>query len=104
LTGTINVTVNGDATLEGNETFQVQLSAPVGATIADGTGLGTIVNDDITLTAPNIATYTDVDGDLVTVSVSKGTLDASNFVFEPRGLGLQLLALNLAGWNSAARV
>ena len=41
------VTVNGDTTFENNETFSVQLSnATNGATISDGQGTGTIVNDD----------------------------------------------------------
>lgn len=42
----INVTVNGDATFELNETFNVNLSAPLNATIADNQGVGTILNDD----------------------------------------------------------
>jgi hypothetical protein len=48
---TISITINGDRTLEPNETFQVLLSAPVGATIFDGTGIVTIVNDEAGLTA-----------------------------------------------------
>src|SRR6185437_10974373 len=40
LTQTITVNVNGDTTVEADETF------PVNATIATGTGLGTILNDD----------------------------------------------------------
>jgi urease beta subunit len=44
---TISVTVNGDTKVEANETFNVLLSNPTnGATIKDGTGVGTIVNDD----------------------------------------------------------
>jgi CSLREA domain-containing protein len=42
----VTVNVNGDATVEPNETFTVNLSSPSGATIAGGTGTGTIVNDD----------------------------------------------------------
>jgi hypothetical protein len=42
------VTVNGDTTVEGDETFTVNLSNATGATIADGSGLGTITNDDAT--------------------------------------------------------
>ncbi len=42
----VNVTVQGDTLVEGNETFSVVLSAPVNATIGDGTGVGTILNDD----------------------------------------------------------
>ena len=45
-TATVSVTVTGDAVLEGNETFSVNLSNPTGAGITDGTGQGTITNDD----------------------------------------------------------
>ncbi len=58
---TITVPVIGDTAVEPNETFTVALSNPTNATIADGQGVGTIVNDDsalpptgsITVTAPN---------------------------------------------------
>lgn len=43
----VYVDVKGDTTKEANETFNVKLSAPVNATIADATGIGTILNDDI---------------------------------------------------------
>jgi uncharacterized repeat protein (TIGR03806 family) len=43
---TIGVAVNGDATVESDETFTVALSAPANATIATGTATGTILNDD----------------------------------------------------------
>jgi streptogramin lyase len=46
LTQTITVSVVGDLVVEPNETFTVNLSAPTNATIAIGTGTGTIVNDD----------------------------------------------------------
>lgn len=46
VSGTITVTVNDDARIEPNETFTVDLSAPTDATIADGSGLGTITDDD----------------------------------------------------------
>jgi hypothetical protein len=38
--------VNGDTTAEVNEIFNVILSNPTDATISDGTGVGTILNDD----------------------------------------------------------
>ena len=38
--------VNGDTTFEADETFTVQLSNAVNATISDATGTGTILNDD----------------------------------------------------------
>jgi hypothetical protein len=43
---TVDVTVNGDTKNEGDETFLVNLSSPVNATISDGQGVGTITNDD----------------------------------------------------------
>ena len=45
-TKTITVQVKGDKKKEANETFFVNLSGAVGATILDGQGLGTILNDD----------------------------------------------------------
>lgn len=44
--GTITVNVVGETLLEPDETFTVTLNTPNGATIADGTATGTIVNDD----------------------------------------------------------
>ncbi len=44
--GTVTVAVNGDTALEPNETFFVNLSNVVNATVVDGQGLGTILNDD----------------------------------------------------------
>ena len=43
---TIGVSVNGDVVDEANETFTVVLSNPASATIADGSGQGTITDDD----------------------------------------------------------
>jgi hypothetical protein len=43
---TFSVTINGDTTVEPDETFYLNLSNPVGATKFDGTGVGTISNDD----------------------------------------------------------
>ena len=42
----ILVTIIGDGLDEPDETFSLVLSNPINATIADGTGLGTIVDDD----------------------------------------------------------
>lgn len=46
---TISVTINGDNSAEENETFEVRLSNPTGAQIADRVGVGTIINDDFVL-------------------------------------------------------
>ena len=45
-TQTIAVTINGDATVESDETFLVNLSGATNATIGDAQGVGTITNDD----------------------------------------------------------
>jgi Calx-beta domain/FG-GAP-like repeat/Domain of unknown function (DUF4214) len=45
-TQTINVPIRGDVTHEPDETFFINLSNPSDATIADGQGQGTILNDD----------------------------------------------------------
>jgi Ca2+-binding RTX toxin-like protein len=45
-TQTVTVFVASDTTSEGDETFTVNLSNPINATITDGTGVGTIINDD----------------------------------------------------------
>ncbi|HEX2701770.1 MAG TPA: ELWxxDGT repeat protein [Acidimicrobiales bacterium] len=42
----ITVKAIGDSVAEPNETFKLKLSSPTGATISDGTGIATIVNDD----------------------------------------------------------
>lgn len=43
---TISVAVAGDTTPEVNETFHVKLSGAANTTILDGSGKGTITNDD----------------------------------------------------------
>src|SRR3989442_1314802 len=45
-TYTFDVTVNGDTTIEPNETFLVNVTSVSGASIGDGQGMGTIINDD----------------------------------------------------------
>ena len=60
---TIIVPVNGDSTVEANETLTVTLSAPSGAIIAQASATGTIVNDDIQ--APPAAGGTSLDYSIV---------------------------------------
>jgi len=68
---TIPVQVIGDTTFEPNDRFFVNLTGVVGATIADGQGIGTIINDDQALDfgdapdgfdAPGYPTYLDHNG------------------------------------------
>jgi ribosomal protein L35AE/L33A len=62
------VTVNGDTLVEPNETFFVDLSNPIGATLADNEGLGTIVNDEV----PQAISITDA----VVAEGNSGTVNA----------------------------
>jgi uncharacterized protein len=50
---TFTVTVNGDTSVEPNETFFVNVTNVTNATVADGQGLGTITNDDVVITPIN---------------------------------------------------
>jgi large repetitive protein len=47
---TVDVTIDGDTVDEADETFGLTLSSPTGATISDGSGTGTIDDDDKTPT------------------------------------------------------
>ena len=48
---TVSVSINGDATTEQDETLTFMLLGPIGLTIDDDLGVGTIADDDYTLTA-----------------------------------------------------
>lgn len=54
VTRTISIPVKGDTTDEPNETFEVDLSNPLRASLSDAHGLGTIITDDSTLPGLNI--------------------------------------------------
>jgi len=68
-TQTFAVTVNGDTAPEATETFFVNLTAPVGATVDDAQGIGTITTDD----APSIS--------ISDVSLAEGNSGTTNAVF-----------------------
>ncbi len=69
-TYSFTVLVNGDITPETNETFFVNITNVTGATVTDGQGQGTIVNDDA---APNL-TINDV-------SLNEGNAGTTTFTF-----------------------
>ncbi len=69
-TYSFTVLVNGDTTPETNETFFVNVTNDTGATLTDGQGQGTIVNDDA---APNL-TINDV-------SLNEGNAGTTTFTF-----------------------
>jgi Calx-beta domain/Subtilase family len=67
-TKTITVLINGDTLAEADETFFVNLSNPLNATMGDGQGLGTIINDDA---LPSISI-----NDVSTAEANTGTTNA----------------------------
>jgi hypothetical protein len=56
---TVTVPVNGDRLAEPNETFFIGLSGPTNATIADGQGVGTILDDEPRI---SISDFTKAEG------------------------------------------
>ncbi|MCA1683913.1 MAG: tandem-95 repeat protein [Actinobacteria bacterium] len=56
----VTVSVTGDTVDEANERFTLNLSAPVGATIADAVGTATIVDDDGSI-SPGPATFLSIN-------------------------------------------
>jgi hypothetical protein len=75
LAKTFAVTINGDAAVEANETLAANVGAATGATILDGQGTGTILNDDgPTLSVGDVATLEGAGGTKVlrfTVTLSQ---------------------------------
>jgi hypothetical protein len=71
---TITVTVQGDTLDEFDETYFVNLSSPTNASIADGQGVGTITDDDLTPTlgfsSGSYSEDEDAGGATITVTLS----------------------------------
>jgi large repetitive protein len=75
---TVDVTVKGDVLDESNETFGITLSNAVNATIGDGSGIGTITDDDpIPLLSVNDASVTEGDAGTKTATFTV-TLSAAS--------------------------
>jgi hypothetical protein len=66
---TVNVSVLGDASVEGDETFVLNLSGATGATLPDPQGQATILDDD----APSLAT----------VELSHGSVETADLAADP---------------------
>ncbi len=102
---TIQVAAIGDAAVEANEGFTVVLTNPSGATLADGTGAGTIANDDV---APppvpptlSISDTTVIEGDPGTGSAAAGWLSTSgNQIVDSAGNSVQIAGVNWFGFEN----
>jgi hypothetical protein len=90
---TITLGVNGDVLVEPNKIFFVNLSNPINATIADGQGLGTIINDDIPISIS-----------INDVTVTEGNTGAVNAVFNVNlsAPGKQTVTVDYASTDSTA--
>ncbi|MFY9622040.1 MAG: Calx-beta domain-containing protein [Pyrinomonadaceae bacterium] len=86
-TYTFNVTVNGDTTTEPDQTFFVNISnvSPGNVQVADGQGLGTIVNDDFTrihdIQGPGASSP--LSGSVTTRGIVTGRKNNGYFIQEP---------------------
>ena len=70
---TFVVTINGDTTVESDETFNVTVSNVAGATIADGSAIGTIANDDTSGGGPTLS--------INDVTLAEGNALSTQFTF-----------------------
>jgi bacillolysin len=116
---TVTIPVRGDSVPEAHETFSVRLSAPVGATIADASGTGTITDDDagtparLSVSDPVVVegttgttnavftvtrTGTTVEPVTVTYATAAGTADTADF------RALPATVLTLPAGKASARV
>jgi glucose/arabinose dehydrogenase len=89
----VNVTVNGDLLNELNETFNVNLSSPANATIADNLGVGTINNDDA---QPSLSI-----NDVSLIEGNAGTTTA-NFTVSLSAASGQIVSVNYGTANGTA--
>ncbi|HEX7332193.1 MAG TPA: FG-GAP-like repeat-containing protein [Pyrinomonadaceae bacterium] len=78
--GTFNIRILGDFNIEPDEQFTVNLQFPSNATIADGQGTGTIINDDahgkLQFSSETFSATEDAGGVVVTVNRVDGATDA----------------------------
>jgi hypothetical protein len=94
-TSQLSIQLKIDTLSEDNETFVVNLSNPVNATIADGTGIGTIVNDDSPILATEQSSQRAIALDAVTFIRDPFRLDNPNYFGLDHRTRISLFTLNL---------
>ncbi|MGB7357632.1 MAG: Calx-beta domain-containing protein [Mycobacterium sp.] len=99
----VRIAIAGDTTVEADETFTLTLSNASGATVADGSALGTIVNDDVTDPANLTLSISDasvVEGEPGT-GVDPGWFSTSgNQIVDSAGNPVQIAGINWFGMES----
>lgn len=101
----IEVAVFGDQDVEADETFRVVLSNIVGATIADGTGTGTILNDDVSPPVTPTISISDagvIEGDvLANPATAAGFFSTDgNQIVDSEGNTVKITAVSWFGFES----
>ncbi len=86
------ITINGDAIFENDETFNVTLSAPGGATIANASAIGTITDEDVLGLSIND----------VTLAEGTGANTVMNFTVALAGASSVPVSVNYASSNGTA--
>lgn len=93
----ITVTVVGDTAAEPDETFNITLTNPVWATLADDTGVGTIVNDDAQPIVPGIT----IDDPAAVTEGNTGTVNV-NFTVSLTATSAATVTVDYATANGTA--
>ncbi|MGQ3296779.1 Calx-beta domain-containing protein [Reyranella sp.] len=101
---TIQIATIGDAIVEADESFSLVLSSASGATIADATGIGTIVNDDVA--SPGLPTLGISDASVIEGNpgggAAPGWLSTSgNQIVDSAGHTVQIAGVNWFGFESS---
>lgn len=96
---TIRVAAIGDSIAEANERFTVRLSNAVGATIADGRGIGTIANDDVPTLSIGDASV--VEGNPGSGGTSGWLSTSGNQIVDSSGNPVQIAGVNWFGFESS---
>lgn len=101
---TIQIATIGDAIVEADESFSLVLSSASGATIADATGIGTIVNDDVA--SPGLPTLGISDASVIEGNpgggAAPGWLSTSgNQIVDSGGHTVQIAGVNWFGFESS---
>ena len=99
------IDVFGDTLAEADEEFVLKLFDPMGATIADGQGVGTIVNDDVaTLPTVTISGVSVTEGDPVEGVATGYFHTLGNQIVDENNRPVRIAGINWFGFETSAHV